>query len=288
MPYHFERLSITDLYIKERVSLICRLKILRSGDSRVSFFIIDEAIDMLRAGMSLAENIKDPYQKVSLLRMLASAFEDLGLKEEAKELFLDAAKTAMKIDEIEERISEIRMIAGELRYSGYLEESFKILEEAVNQITSDVEVYEQLYALEQIAEEYLDAKALDMAREIVYRIMEIYPRLEEEDIEDLDVLLDGFKLIAIFEKGNELREYYNILLGVIQRIEDTEIKDSTLLDLIGIIVKLGWIDDIKEVILNMISDNQKKIEAITKFVSYVASQIEKLKEYPLESEEDLF
>jgi len=278
---------ITDLYIKEIVSLICHLKILRSGDSKVSFFIIDEAIDMLRAGMSLAENIKDPYQKASLLRMLASAFEDLGLKEEAKELFLDAAKTAMKIDEIEERISEIRMIASELRYSGYLEESFKVLEEAVNQITSDVEVYGQLYALEQIAEEYLDAKALDMAREIVYRIMEIYPRLEEEEIEDLDILLDGFKLIAIFEKGNELREYYNILLGVIQRIEDMEIKDSTLLDLIGIIVKLGWIDDIKEVILNMISDNQKKIEAITKFVSYVASQIEKLKEYPLESEEDL-
>jgi len=251
----------------------------------MTFHLIDEAINMLRIGIGITKEITEPREKATNLRLLAGMFDDLGLKDEARELLLDAAKAALRIPDVDDRIMEIRVISSELRYSGFLEDSLKILEDALKSV-EDAYIEEKLYAFTQVISELLEAKALDFARELVYRIIDLFPRIESVKIEDPDLLLDTFKLVAIFEKGDVLKDLFSIIILKLDDIEDSETRDDIYLDLAGIIIRLGWIDELREIILNKISHPETKIEGIIKFVEFVVSQIEKLKDYSLEFEED--
>ena len=159
------------------------------------------------------------------------------------------------------------------------------MEDALKSV-EDAYIEEKLYAFTQVISELLEAKALDFARELVYRIIDLFPRIESVKIEDPDLLLDTFKFVAIFEKGNVLKDLFSIIILKLDDIEDSETRDDIYLDLAGIIIRLGWIDELREIILNKISHPETKIEGIIKFVEFVVSQIEKLKDYSLEFEED--
>ena len=246
--------------------------------------LIDEALNLLRAGVRIVSEIGDVRERATHLRLIAEAFEDLGFRDEAREILLEASRIAMKIEDVEERIEELKIIANQLRFSGFLEDSIEILEEGIRSLEKEEDPRMKLEGYVQIVDELMDAKALDVARELIYKITQILLALRDAEVENPDILIDAFKMIVVFEKGEALKEILSIILYKIEEIENEEIRNDLLLDLTSILMRIGWLDEAKEIILNRITSPELKIEGIIKFSDYVTSHIEKLREFTFEYE----
>jgi len=248
--------------------------------------LLDEAVKLLREGLKIIDRLVDPKEKTTKLRLVADGFESLGLREEAREVLLEAARTALTIEDTEDMVGEIRNISRELIYCGYPEDALQVLLDAIKNIDRMEDVEARLYAYTQIVEELIDLKAVENARELTYQMIELISALEDIEIIDPDTLIDAFKQAAMFINGNELKELFSKVLYKVDEVEDDEIHDDLLLDLVDIALKLGWIDEAKNIVLNMMRSYSSRISGILKFSEFAVSRFEKVSHTVYEYEEE--
>lgn len=233
---------------------------------------IDEAIEILRDLVNLVRQEENNAVKSMVLREIGSNLADLGFLEEAKELLLDAYKYAEKINEVDNMVSEILEISRNLYSMGFIEHSIKILEDTLNKSDRYIEAEDKLFIYVQIAQELIDVKFLDLAREVIERIINMYFNMDPSDIEDIDLLIQGFKLICFFEHGNILRKIYRILIARLEGEDEDDI-DDLYLDLLDTIIDLDWFPEIRDIILNRIRSIENKLTAASRLVEKISDLI---------------
>ncbi len=238
------------------------------------FRTLDETIEILRDLVNLVRSEEDTSIKSMILREIGGNFADLGLFDEAKELLLDAYKYASEIKDVDKMISEILEISRDLYSMGFSEESIRILEKALENADSLIEIEDKLFLLIQLARELLEIKCLDLAREVVERIINMFFSFDPSEIEDVELLIYGFKLIIVFEKGRILRKIYSVILARLEE-ESNETIDEYYLDLLDVLIDLNWFSEIRDIILNRIRSIDNKVEAASKLVEKVNDNINK-------------
>jgi len=238
------------------------------------FHSIDEAVEVLRDLVNLVRQEENNSVKSMVLREIGNNFADLGFLDEARELLLDAYKYAEKINDVDKMLSEILEISRDLYSMGFIDYSIKILEDTLNRSEKYIEVEDKLFIYIQIAQELIDVKFLDLAREAIERIIDLYFNMDPSDIEDIDLLIQGFKLICFFERGSIVKKIYRILIARLEE-EDEKSIDEFYLDLLDTIIDLNWFAETRDIILNRIRSIENKLEAVSKLVEKISESIRK-------------
>ncbi len=238
------------------------------------FHKIDETVEILRDLVNLVRREEDNATKSMVLREIGNNFADLGFLDEAKELLLDAYKYAEKISDVDKMLSEVLEISRDLYSIGFIDYSIKILENTLNESERYVDIEDRLFIYIQITQELIEAKSLDLAREAIERIIDIYLNMDPTDVEDVDLILQGFKLICFFEHGEIIKKIYQVVIARLEEEDESSI-DDFYLDLLDIVIDLNWFAEARDIILNRIRSIDNKLEAVSKLVEKISESIQK-------------